>query len=343
MRDTPKSQSAQYLRASMYEVLGIAPTASDEEVHAAYRRVVKRAHPDAGGSQRAFLRVNAAYRVLSDPGMRRAHDLWLAHLLDAYDQPGRSGGARPPGGRAAPGGRHPADGRPGSDGRTNPGGRTSPGGQADNPGRGASGNRGTSDDPAPPSGDAAPGRRGASGRASDQRGPGKGTDSASGWGEAGGWAATGGWSDAAAAPLPEDGRASGGRGNPDRRAHPGPRGASGGRRRSRRRPPADAAEWVVGPDQATAPDGGPAGPSPYEAPGGAETWATWPDEDYPTRGPGRRARRRYLVSMALCLALFVLAGAVVRLYSVPVAMGMMLASMVIPPVAVLAVNAARRR
>ncbi|WP_026239248.1 DnaJ domain-containing protein [Parafrankia discariae] len=343
MRDTPRSQSAQYLRASMYEVLGIAPTASDEEVHAAYRRVVKRAHPDAGGSQRAFLRVNAAYRVLSDPGMRRAHDLWLAHLLDAYDQPGRTGGGRSPGGRTPPSGRHPADGRPGSDGRTNPGGRTTPGGQADNPGQVAPGNRGTSDDRTPPAGGAAPGRRGASGRASDQWGPGQGADTAGGWGEAGGWGSAGDWGEAAADPRSAEGRAPGGRGGPDRRAHPGPRGVSGGRRRSRRRPPADAAEWVVPPGQATAPDGGPAGPPPYEVTGGAETWATWSDEDHLRRDLGRRAQRRYLVSMALCLTLFVLAGAVVRLYSIPVALGMMLASMVIPPLAVLAVNAARRR
>ncbi|MEX5633581.1 DnaJ domain-containing protein [Parafrankia sp. FMc2] len=305
MRDTPKSQSAQYLRASMYEVLGIAPTASDEEVHAAYRRVVKRAHPDAGGSQRAFLRVNAAYRVLSDPGMRRAHDLWLAHLLDGYDQPGRSGGIRPSDGRGAPGGRHAADGRHPATGRPGSNGRPAPGaGGSGTSGPAAAGT--AADSPA------------ADGWAPAADGTGPGTRSPAGdrTGSGAGAGAGVGNDYAPGRDFP---------GEPD---EAGRRRFPGGRRRSRRRSePTDAFGWTAG--------GGLGQP---------DAWSAWSDDDaLPSWGADRPARRRYLISMTLCLALFVLSGAVIRLYSVPVALGMMAVAMFIPPLAVFAVNASRRR
>jgi hypothetical protein len=42
--------------------------------------------------------------------------------------------------------------------------------------------------------------------------------------------------------------------------------------------------------------------------------------------------------MGICVTLFVVAGAIVRLVSTPAAIGMMLIAMVIPPVAAIAVN-----
>jgi len=63
---------------SLYEVLGVPPTATGEEIRAAYRRAARRVHPDAGGSQRAFRQVNEAYRVLSDPARRQTYNLRLA-------------------------------------------------------------------------------------------------------------------------------------------------------------------------------------------------------------------------------------------------------------------------
>lgn len=61
-------------RVSHYDVLGVAPTASADEVHAAYRRAARRCHPDAGGSAEAFEEVAAAYRVLGDTDRRRSYD-----------------------------------------------------------------------------------------------------------------------------------------------------------------------------------------------------------------------------------------------------------------------------
>ena len=49
-------------------VLGLAPGASIEEVRAAYRRLMKRVHPDLGGSGALAAMLNAAKEVLR-PGV----------------------------------------------------------------------------------------------------------------------------------------------------------------------------------------------------------------------------------------------------------------------------------
>jgi hypothetical protein len=51
-----------------------------------------------------------------------------------------------------------------------------------------------------------------------------------------------------------------------------------------------------------------------------------------------RRRRRYLALMTLCLVLFVCAWGFVRLWSVPVAVGMCVVAMLIPPVAAITGN-----
>ncbi|MGW6285623.1 DUF3099 domain-containing protein [Streptomyces sp. NPDC055107] len=51
-----------------------------------------------------------------------------------------------------------------------------------------------------------------------------------------------------------------------------------------------------------------------------------------------RRRRNYFLMMGGCIALFVSAWAVVRLWSMPVAIGMCVVAMVIPPVAAVVAN-----
>lgn len=41
-------------------ILGVGPTASAEDIHAAWRRLMARAHPDQGGTEGLAARVNAA-------------------------------------------------------------------------------------------------------------------------------------------------------------------------------------------------------------------------------------------------------------------------------------------
>ena len=58
----------------LYEVLGVARTASPDEIKKAYRRRARESHPDAGGDEEVFKRVTHAHHVLSDPERRARYD-----------------------------------------------------------------------------------------------------------------------------------------------------------------------------------------------------------------------------------------------------------------------------
>lgn len=59
-----------------YEELGVAPTATSEEIHAAYVALARRFHPDRGGDAdpERMARINAAWAVLRDRDRRAALD-----------------------------------------------------------------------------------------------------------------------------------------------------------------------------------------------------------------------------------------------------------------------------
>lgn len=58
----------------LYAVLGVGPAAGPAEIKAAYRALVKRHHPDAGGDDERILALNAAWEVLGDAEKRRRYD-----------------------------------------------------------------------------------------------------------------------------------------------------------------------------------------------------------------------------------------------------------------------------
>jgi curved DNA-binding protein CbpA len=60
---------------SYYEVLGVQPTASQDEITSAYKQLAKVVHPDAGGNAGLFRMISAAYETLKDPQRRREYDL----------------------------------------------------------------------------------------------------------------------------------------------------------------------------------------------------------------------------------------------------------------------------
>lgn len=60
--------------SDLYELLGVARDASEDDLKRAYRRQARAHHPDAGGDEETFKRITHAYQVLSDPQRRARYD-----------------------------------------------------------------------------------------------------------------------------------------------------------------------------------------------------------------------------------------------------------------------------
>ena len=57
-----------------YEILGVAKTATPEEIKKTYRKLAAQHHPDRGGDTAKFQEIQAAYDTLSDPEKRAQLD-----------------------------------------------------------------------------------------------------------------------------------------------------------------------------------------------------------------------------------------------------------------------------
>lgn len=57
-----------------YQTLGVAKTATPDEIKKAYRKLASQHHPDKGGDTAMFQKVEEAYRILSDPQKRQQYD-----------------------------------------------------------------------------------------------------------------------------------------------------------------------------------------------------------------------------------------------------------------------------
>lgn len=63
-----------FTEKSHYEILGISPSASKQEIKKAYYTLARSNHPDVNGSQENFVLINQAYDILSDELKREAYD-----------------------------------------------------------------------------------------------------------------------------------------------------------------------------------------------------------------------------------------------------------------------------
>lgn len=60
--------------ADYYETLGVARSATADEIKKAYRKLASQHHPDKGGDTATFQKIEEAYRILSDPQKRAEYD-----------------------------------------------------------------------------------------------------------------------------------------------------------------------------------------------------------------------------------------------------------------------------
>ena len=92
-----------------YSTLGVAKTASQKEIKAAYRKLARKHHPDVNqndkGAEGRFKELNEAHEVLGDPDKRKKYDELGANWRQ-YEQagaqpggPGFRGGGFTPGGQ----------------------------------------------------------------------------------------------------------------------------------------------------------------------------------------------------------------------------------------------------
>jgi len=79
------SNTVNAVHRKYYGILEVPPNATADEIKRSYRRLALKYHPDKNHALQAnqkFVKINAAYRVLSDPEKRLLYD----QFGDAYDQ-----------------------------------------------------------------------------------------------------------------------------------------------------------------------------------------------------------------------------------------------------------------
>jgi curved DNA-binding protein CbpA len=80
----PGTRTRDWAEVDFYAALGVAPTATADDIGRAYRTLAKQLHPDAGArpeDARRFGEVAAAYAVLGNERQRRDYDFVRAQVV----------------------------------------------------------------------------------------------------------------------------------------------------------------------------------------------------------------------------------------------------------------------
>jgi molecular chaperone DnaJ len=97
----------EWFETDYYELLGVAPSASEKDISRAYRKLAKQYHPDANPgnteAEEKFKAVSAAYDVLGDSAKRKEYDE-VRQMVASGVGPFGGGGYGGPGGFGGPGG-----------------------------------------------------------------------------------------------------------------------------------------------------------------------------------------------------------------------------------------------
>lgn len=70
-----------------YEILGVAKSATQDDIKKAFHKLAHKYHPDKGGDEKKFKEINEAYQVLSDSKKRAQYD----QFGRVFDQQGPTG------------------------------------------------------------------------------------------------------------------------------------------------------------------------------------------------------------------------------------------------------------
>jgi len=73
---------------SYYDILGVSPNATEQEIRRAYRRMAKKFHPDINqspGADSEFLRIKRAYDILINEGSRASFQQSYRNPMSSYE------------------------------------------------------------------------------------------------------------------------------------------------------------------------------------------------------------------------------------------------------------------